>query len=371
MKENKETYWFYKWPLWLRIPLLIQFWWLFVPIALYPKMVKKQGAGTALLIWIFVVMPIGHFISFVAFTSILPSSEQTEETANVSQELQKQLDEEKRLREEAEAKAKAEEEKRIQTEQRIAQATTISEEITFDDAEDKEGNQEVLLAQQANTSIANLGVTTQDQKLFDVTAIVDGDTIKISELGTLRLIGMDTPETKDPRLGYVECFGQEASNKASELLSGKKVYLEFDPSNRIDRYGRTLAYVYREDGYFFNREMVREGYANSYTKYPHPKMDEFNKAQDEAKNAQSGLWSPDSCNGDTNRPASTPAPAPAPRPVYTAPAPQPTPAPATGGGYIAGSCKDLKALGLGNFRRGDPNYTATRDRDNDGIACEL
>lgn len=375
--KNQDKFWFYELPLWVRITLIVVFWWIFVPIALYPKL-KNQNLVALLLVWIFVLMPIGHFVSFVALALALPSSEPTEEVAEVNDDLQKQLDEEKRLREEAEIRAKSEEEKRIQTEQLIAQATTINQEITFDDPDNKEGNQEILLAQQANTSIANLGTTTLNQKLFDVVGVVDGDTIKVSELGTLRLIGMDTPETKDPRLGYVECFGKEASNKATELLSGKKVYLEFDPSNRIDKYGRTLAYVYREDGYFFNKQMIAEGYANSYTKYPHPKMDEFNQAQEQARTSQAGLWSPNSCNGDTNRPVPqpepAPAPQPAPQPTYTAPTPQPSytaPAPSSGGGYVSGSCKDLNAQGLGNFRPGDPNYTASRDRDNDGIACEF
>jgi micrococcal nuclease len=64
------------------------------------------------------------------------------------------------------------------------------------------------------------------------------------------LIGIDILETKDPRKP-VQCFGVEASNRAKELLSGKKVYLEFDTANRIDKYGRTLVYVYHQDGYFF------------------------------------------------------------------------------------------------------------------------
>lgn len=105
-------------------------------------------------------------------------------------------------------------------------------------------------AKKSNLAITNLGATTKDQNLFDIISVVDGDTVKVSELGTLKLIGIDTPETKDPRKP-VQCFGVEVSNKAKELLDGKKVYLEFDPANRIDKYGRTLAYLYREDGYFF------------------------------------------------------------------------------------------------------------------------
>ncbi len=204
----------------------------------------------------------------------------------ISKEDKSKLDEEKRQKEEAQKLAEEEKQKREneekskkELEEKIAQATKINPEY---DVESDLESQSLELAKQANLAIATLGNTTQNQKLFDVISVVDGDTIKVSELGTLRLIGMDTPETKDPRKP-VQCFGVEASNRAKELLNGKKVYLEFDPANRIDKYGRTLAYIYREDGYFYNKEMVKDGYANSYTKYPHPKMDEFNQVAKEAR----------------------------------------------------------------------------------------
>lgn len=53
-------------------------------------------------------------------------------------------------------------------------------------------------------------------------------------------------------------------------------------------------------------------------------------------------------------------------PVYFAP-----PAPQATDGYISGTCKQLNVMGLGNFLPGDPNYNSSRDRDNDGIACEF
>lgn len=192
--------------------------------------------------------------------------------------------------------------------------------------------------------------------LFQVTEVVDGDTIKVSTIGTLRLIGMDTPETRDPRKP-VQCFGREASNKAKELLSGKKVYLEYDPANKIDKYGRTLAYVYREDGLFYNAEMIKQGFAHSYVQFPHPRLDEFNTYQREARENNRGFWSANTCNGNTTQAAVGTTSSIVPIPIT--------------GGFIKGSCASLNELGLGNFERGDPNYTEARDRDDDGIACEM
>lgn len=88
---------------------------------------------------------------------------------------------------------------------------------------------------------------------YSITSVVDGDTVKIDidgKITTFRLIGMNTPEVVDPRTP-VQCFGQEASNKAKELLSNQKVRIEKDPaSGELDKYGRSLAYIYREDGLF-------------------------------------------------------------------------------------------------------------------------
>lgn len=220
-----------------------------------------------------------------------------------------------------------------------------------------------------NTSITELEVKpepkeeqNQDRDLFQVTEVVDGDTIKVSLLGTLRLIGIDTPETRDPRKP-VQCFGKEASNKAKELLSGKKVYLEYDPSQKTDKYGRTLAYVYREDGLFYNAEMIKQGYAHSYVQFPHPRLDEFNAYQSEARENERGFWAANTCNGDTTKAISV---------INTNSIPLlPISNEVNQGGFIKGSCASLKKLGLGNFREGDPNYTKSRDRDGDGVACEM
>lgn len=138
------------------------------------------------------------------------------------------------------------------------------------------------------------------QKTFEVVKVVDGDTIDVSINSTvkrIRLIGINTPETVDPRK-LVECFGVEASNKAKLLLSGKKVILENDSSQgEKDKYGRLLRYVFLEDGTNFNLTMIKEGYAYEYTyNLPYKYQAEFKKAQKEAETTKAGLWS-STCNG--------------------------------------------------------------------------
>ncbi|MDR0589647.1 MAG: thermonuclease family protein, partial [Spirochaetaceae bacterium] len=101
---------------------------------------------------------------------------------------------------------------------------------------------------------------------------VDGDTVRIRILNapeqvgaveTVRLIGIDTPETVHPSRP-VERFGKEASDFTREALLGKSVYLAFDWDLR-DRYGRLLAYIYTGDGCCFNARIIRDGYAFAYT----------------------------------------------------------------------------------------------------------
>lgn len=142
-----------------------------------------------------------------------------------------------------------------------------------------------------------------ESELYQVLKVVDGDTIQVDIDGqkkTVRLIGMDTPESVHPKK-TVQCFGVEASNKAKELLNNKKVILEVDPTQAdSDIYGRLLRYVFLENGENFNLMMIREGYAYEYTyknsKYKY--QDDFRNAEKEAKENDNGLWSEDTCNGE-------------------------------------------------------------------------
>lgn len=167
---------------------------------------------------------------------------------------------------------------------------------------------ETVQSQPTTKQSAPANATPQFQ-YYAVTSVVDGDTVKVNINGTvetLRLIGMDTPETVDPRKP-VQCFGKEASNKAKELLIGTKVRLEKDPTQgELDKYGRTLAYIYREDGLFYNKYMIEQGYAHEYTyNTPYKYQAEFKAAQKSAQENLRGLWSPSTCNGDTTSGSTT------------------------------------------------------------------
>ncbi len=136
-----------------------------------------------------------------------------------------------------------------------------------------------------------------------VTHVVDGDTIDVDLNGKserIRLIGIDTPETVDPRKP-VQCFGREASNKTKGMLSGKQVRLEADPTqDDRDKYGRLLRYVFLEDGTNYNEWLVAQGYAHEYTyNIPYKYQAEFKDAEHKARDSDKGLWSPNTCNGIT------------------------------------------------------------------------
>ncbi len=141
-----------------------------------------------------------------------------------------------------------------------------------------------------------------------VTQIYDGDTIAVqrgASIEKVRLLGIDTPETKDPRKP-VQCFGREASDRTKSLLMGRRVRLEMDPSQgERDKYDRLLAYVWRDDGLFVNKNLLEDGYANEYTyqSNPYKYQAEFRAAASQAQQQGKGLWASSTCNGDTKQPA--------------------------------------------------------------------
>ena len=138
-----------------------------------------------------------------------------------------------------------------------------------------------------------VGETPPAGEQAQVTRVVDGDTIEVSMAGTtykVRYIGVDTPETVDPRRP-VGCYGREASERNRQLVEGKTVALEKDISE-TDDFGRLLRYVW-VDGEMVNAELVREGYAIASTYPPDVKHQElFLSLQQEAIGAGLGLWGP-------------------------------------------------------------------------------
>ncbi len=119
--------------------------------------------------------------------------------------------------------------------------------------------------------------------------VIDGDTFKLSTGEKIRLIGVDTPEYQ-PWRHHVERYGKEASAYSKKLLINRKVLLVGDVKP-ADKFGRTLAYVYLENGMFVNLHLVEEGYAQAMRYPPNTRYSKlFQEAQKKAKSQKKGLW---------------------------------------------------------------------------------
>jgi micrococcal nuclease len=127
-----------------------------------------------------------------------------------------------------------------------------------------------------------------------VLRVVDGDTIVVSPNEKVRLIGVDTPETVHPKKSAA-CFGKEAKQFTRDAVEGKTIRLVLDKVNtkrrHRDRYGRTLAYAYLADGTMLNAELIRQGYAHAYTRFPFRYLVEFRQIERAARTEALGLWS--------------------------------------------------------------------------------
>ena len=133
--------------------------------------------------------------------------------------------------------------------------------------------------------------TTEYSGPLVVSKVVDGDTVKLTSGVTMRLIGVDTPETVHPTKP-VQCYGPEASSFTKSLLpEGTEVKVRYDKESN-DRYGRELVYLYRSsDGLFVNRELIAGGYAKPLAIKPNVQyQDEFSEIASQAKEKQVGLW---------------------------------------------------------------------------------
>lgn len=190
------------------------------------------------------------------------------------------------------------------TEQIVSPSPSASEEQNLSSQEIKSFSSlthSPALAQSPQSTSQDLGSQTAM-----VIAVIDGDTIEIEGGQRIRYIGINTPETVDPRKP-VECFGREASNKNKELVAGKSVRLEKDISE-TDKYGRLLRYVFVGD-VFVNDYLVRQGYAYASSYPPDVKhQNQFNQAGKEAKTNSWGLWSACGSSSTTNSAQATTTP---------------------------------------------------------------
>ena len=189
-------------------------------------------------------------------------------------------------------------------------------------------------------------IPSSQETIYKIVYVVDGDTVEIAGGERIRLIGIDSPERGQP-------YYSEARNKLTELVLNKEVRLEKDFTDR-DRYGRLLRYIY-VGNLFINLEMVRLGYANSYTYPPDVKyQNQILSAQQEARNAQVGLW--------------------ALQPEPTPPPPLPQPPQNIICSYNVYNCSDFathtEAQGVYEQCGGVNNDIHRLDQDKDGLACE-
>lgn len=177
-----------------------------------------------------------------------------------------------------------------------------------------------------------------------VRRVVDGDTLELQDGRTVRLIGVDTPETKHPSQP-VGCLGPEATAYTGERFpAGTGVRLVYDVE-RTDRYDRDLVYLYRaEDAIFLNLQLVTDGFAQVATYPPNvAHVGDFTDGQTVARQANRGLWGPVCASPPTT--------------VATA-------------GTPFQNCTAAREAGAAPVRRDDPGYGPHLDRDGDGIGCE-
>lgn len=217
------------------------------------------------------------------------------------------------------------------------------------------------------------GLASRGQ-VVTVSRVVDGDTIEVSPavdgIQDVRLIGVDTPET----YGGEEPLGPQASAFTTGALTGKRVALEFD-EERIDPYGRVLAYAWTSGNAMFNSQLLRRGLAQVATFPPNTEyVSQFESIQRQARAENRGIWSltltqqcqlADRGNGlGEGIPGCTGASQPAPQPTG-----EPAPAPTPSGGDL--DCSDFatqrEAQATLDADPSDPNGL---DGEGDGVPCE-
>ncbi len=133
-------------------------------------------------------------------------------------------------------------------------------------------------------------------RTFTVSRVVDGDTLDLAvrdgrhRATRVRLWGVDTPETVDPRKSRPDYFGPQASTYASELAAGRVVRVELVQGDIRDRHGRLLAYVFLPDGSMLNELILQTGHGYADLRFRHPRFQRFRTIEQRARRAEAGLW---------------------------------------------------------------------------------
>ncbi|MGN8644497.1 thermonuclease family protein [Gracilibacillus sp. HCP3S3_G5_1] len=225
--------------------------------------------------------------------------------------------------------------------------TSVEDKISQENREPADEHETVTLE---NDSFSNATVSR----------VVDGDTLNIELNGqkeTVRLLLVDTPETKHPTLP-VQPFGPEATEFAIEKLAGKDIQIEFDGPKR-DNYDRMLGYIW-VDGENFNQLLLEEGLARYAYVYdpPYIHQDEMQQAEQQARDSGIGIWSIDGYVNENgfnhevveNDPTGEPE-TPEEDIYYT-------------------NCTEAHEAGVTPLHEDDTGYGSHLDRDGDGVACE-
>lgn len=235
-----------------------------------------------------------------------------------------------------------------------------------------------------------LALGTNEKITATVVRVIDGDTIQVDMSGTIdtvRILDIDTPEKYITRTGYTECYGEEASKYATDLLSGKTIELEWDAKQKWrDIYDRLLAYVW-VDGYLYGEKAIQDGYSFRYTKKATKYRKVFLDAEKLAKTSHIGVW--DICNGKREplvntgttltptQSGTTMTKATKSRVIRIKKAVAPKTQDTTGTGStwiyscsnVPRYCKDVKTRDEAQYYLNTCHVTLF-DRDNDWIACE-
>ncbi|MDZ5782145.1 thermonuclease family protein [Marinococcus luteus] len=278
----------------------------------------------------------------------------------------------------------SEEESTADTEEQTEENNESADDEAASGSENDETTEEQQPEDASNTEEASNGNSSEDSESTDeeasadaqsdsdaedtnatVTNIVDGDTIDVDYEGgeeRIRLILVDTPETKHPQMD-VQPFGPEATEFTTSVLEGEDVRLELGVEER-DYYGRLLAYVF-VDGENFNQQLIEEGLARVAVYPPNTEyLDEFEAAEEEARSAGIGIWSLEDYVTDDG---------------YEEQDDESQDSPGESGSSDSGessedvyyeNCDAARDAGADPVREDDPGYGGHLDRDGDGVGCE-
>ena len=134
------------------------------------------------------------------------------------------------------------------------------------------------------------------QKTFPVAAVIDGDTIDLAisdhkyPTTRIRLLGVDTPETKNPNTGIMY-YGPQASAFTAKLCENQQVMVLLDTTaDQRDKYGRLLAYIRLPDGSVLNQRIIAEGFGYADLRFEHSMSEQYAVLQQEVIREKKGLW---------------------------------------------------------------------------------